>query len=88
MTDKLTATLQIAERIYALAQQQHDPALITGAYRAFAAALYYSGDFETSRQYAMRGLQIWRSGSVESPVKSSSRPPSNVWPMRPYPSGI
>jgi hypothetical protein len=74
MTDKLTATLQIAERIYALAQQQHDPALITGACRAFAAALYYSGDFETSRQYAMRGLQIWRSRSVESPVQELIAP--------------
>jgi hypothetical protein len=45
MTDKLTATLQIAERIYALAQEQHDSALMIGACRTFAATLYYSGDF-------------------------------------------
>jgi predicted ATPase len=74
MTDKLTATLQIATRIYSLAQEQHDPALITGACRAFAAALYYSGDFETSRQYAMRGLQIWRSRGIESPVQELIAP--------------
>ena len=74
MTAKLTATLQIAKRIYSLAQEQHDPALMTGACRAFAAALYYSGDFETARQYAMRGLQIWRSGSVQSPVQELIAP--------------
>jgi adenylate cyclase len=74
MTDKLTATLQIATRIYSLAQEQHDPSLITGACRAFAAALYYRGDFETSRQYAMRGLQIWRSRSEESPVQELIAP--------------
>jgi len=74
MTAKLTATLQIAKRIYSLAQEQHDPALMTGACRAFAAALYYSGDFETTRQYAMRGLQIWRSRNVESPVQELIAP--------------
>jgi serine/threonine protein kinase/predicted ATPase len=74
MTAKLTATLQIAKRIYSLAQKHRDPALMTGACRAFAAALYYSGDFETTRQYAMRGLQIWRSRSVESPVQELIAP--------------
>jgi predicted ATPase len=47
---------------------------MTGACRAFAAALYYSGDFETTRQYAMRGLQIWRSRSIESPVQELIAP--------------
>ena len=74
MTDKLTATLQIATRIYSLAEEQQDPALITGACRTFAAALYYSGDFETSQRYAMRGLRIWRSSSVESPVQELIAP--------------
>ena len=31
-----------------------------------AGTLYYLGDFESARQYAMRGVQIWRSGSVQS----------------------
>jgi serine/threonine protein kinase/predicted ATPase/DNA-directed RNA polymerase specialized sigma24 family protein len=74
MTAKLTATLQIAKRIYSVAQEQRDPSLITGACRAFAAALYYSGDFETTRQYATRGLQFWRSRSVESPVQELIAP--------------
>ncbi|MGA8657136.1 MAG: protein kinase [Chthoniobacterales bacterium] len=74
MTAKLTATLQISERIYSLAREQHDQALMTGACRAFAAALYYSGDFETARQYAMRGVQIWRSGGVQSSVQELIAP--------------
>jgi serine/threonine protein kinase/tetratricopeptide (TPR) repeat protein len=66
MTDKLTATMQIAKRLYSLAQEQNDAALMIGAYRALAATLFYLGDFETARQYATRGLQIWRSGNVQA----------------------
>ena len=69
MTDKLTATMQIAKRVYSLAQEQNDPALMIGAYRALAGTLYFLGDFEAARQYAMRGVQIWRSGGVQSPVE-------------------
>ena len=67
LTDKLSATMQIAERVYSLAQEQNDSALMIGAYRALAGTLYFLGDFETARQYAMRGVQIWRSGGVQSP---------------------
>jgi predicted ATPase len=65
-TDKLTATMQIAERIYSLAQEQNDSALIIGAYRALAVTLYFLADFETARQNALRGVQLWRSGGVQS----------------------
>jgi predicted ATPase len=65
-TDKLTATMQIAERIYSLAQEQNDSALIIGAYRALAVTLYFLADFETARQSALRGVQLWRSGGVQS----------------------
>ena len=65
-TDKLTATMQIAERIFSLAQEQNDAALMIGACRALASTLYFLGDFDSARQYAVRGVQIWRSGSVES----------------------
>ena len=58
--------MQIAERVYSLAQEQDDPTLMIGAYDALAATLYFLGDFESSRQYAMRGVQIWRSGGVQS----------------------
>ena len=65
-TDKLTATMQIAERVAALAQEQNDSAVMIGACRALACTFYFLGDFETARRYAMRGVQIWRSGSVHS----------------------
>ena len=74
VTDKLTATMQIAKRVYSLAQEQNDPALMMGAYRALAVTLYFLGDFETARQYAMRGVQIWRSGGVQSPVEEVDAP--------------
>ena len=45
MTDKLTATMQIAKRVYSLAQEQNDSALMIGAYNALAATLYYYGRF-------------------------------------------
>jgi hypothetical protein len=54
--------MQIARRVYSLAQEQNDSALMIGAYRVLAVTLYCLGDFETARQYAMRGIQIWRSG--------------------------
>jgi hypothetical protein len=66
MTDKVTATMQIAERVYSLAQEQDNPRLMIGACNALAATFYFSGEFESVRQYAGRGLQIWRSGSVQS----------------------
>src|SRR4029077_10106108 len=55
VTERLTATMQIAKRVYSLAQSQNDPALIIGAYSALAATLCYLGDFETARQSAMDG---------------------------------
>ena len=36
MTDKLTATMQIAKRIYSLAQEQNEPARLIGAYTVMA----------------------------------------------------
>jgi hypothetical protein len=76
-TDKLTATLQIAERVYSLAQEQNDARLMLGAYRTLASTLYFLGDFETSQQYAMRGLEIWCSGGVQSQVEEVSAPAVN-----------
>jgi adenylate cyclase len=66
ITDTVTATLQIAKRVYSLAQEQNDARLMMGAYRVLAGTLFYLGDFESARQYAMRAVQIWRSGSVQS----------------------
>jgi predicted ATPase len=74
VTDKLSATMRIARRVYSLAQDQNDPALMVGGYRALAVTLYYLGDFESARQYAMRGIQIWRWEGVQSPVEEVTAP--------------
>jgi tetratricopeptide (TPR) repeat protein len=66
MTYKPNAALQIAERVHSLAEKQDDPTLMIGAYNLLSATLYYLGDIVTAHQYVMRGLQIWRSGRVQS----------------------
>jgi predicted ATPase len=73
-TEKMSAALQIAERVHSLAQEQNEAALMIGAYRALACTIHYLGDFETARQYAMRGVQLWRSSSVQSPVEELHSP--------------
>jgi tetratricopeptide (TPR) repeat protein len=75
VTDKVPATMQIAKRLYSLAQEQNDSALLVKAYMALAATLYFLGDFESARQNALRGVQIWRSGGVKSPVQEVDAPP-------------
>jgi serine/threonine protein kinase/predicted ATPase len=65
-TDKVSTAMQIAERVYSLAQEQNDPRQMIWAYNALAGTLYFLGDFEASGQNAMRGLLIWRSGNVQS----------------------
>ena len=74
LNDKLSATLQIAKRVYSLAQQQNDAALMVGSYRALANTLYYLGDFTAARQYAIRGVEIWRSGGAQSPPEEVHTP--------------
>ena len=39
-----------------------------------AGTLYWSGDFESARQNAMCGVQIWRSGGVQPRVQDVSSP--------------
>jgi tetratricopeptide (TPR) repeat protein len=68
-TEKLTAAMRIAERVCALAEEQNNPALKVGAYHIRTATLYTLGDFQVARQYARSGIQIWRSGAVQSPVE-------------------
>jgi predicted ATPase len=65
-TDKLTATMQIAERVYSLAQEQNDASIIVGACRALAGTLFFLGDFESARRYATEGIRVWRSENVQS----------------------
>ena len=87
-TDKMSAAMQIAERLYSLAQQQNDPGLKLGAYRPLSCTLHYLGDFEASRQYAIRGLQVWRSGNVHSYAEDLFAPIVGCLCYGGYPSGI
>jgi predicted ATPase len=66
VTDKLSAAMQVAERAHSLAQKQDDPTQMIWACNALAATLYFSGDFESARQYAMRAVDIWHSGGGQS----------------------
>jgi serine/threonine protein kinase/predicted ATPase len=71
---KLSAALQIAKRVYALAQERNDAELMVGAYRGLAVTLYFLGDFETARQSAIRAIEIWRSASVLSHAQDLGAP--------------
>jgi tetratricopeptide (TPR) repeat protein len=75
ITDKLSAARQIAERVHALAQEQNDAGLMLAAYQVFAAIFHFLGEFDSSRKYARHGVQIWRSGSVQSPVAEEIQAP-------------
>ena len=75
MTDKLSAAMQIAERVHALAQERNDAGLMLAAYQVFAAIFYFLGEFDSSRKYARHGVQIWRSGSVQFPVAEEIQAP-------------
>jgi hypothetical protein len=75
MKDKLSTVMQIAKRVHALAQEQNDARLMLAAYQVFAAIFYFLGEFDSSRKYARHGVQIWRSGSVQSPVAEEIQAP-------------
>jgi hypothetical protein len=49
-TDKLTTSLQIANRVYSLAEEQNEPSLMIGACSALAITHYCLGNFETGAQ--------------------------------------
>jgi Protein kinase domain/NACHT domain len=73
-TGKVGPALKIAQRVYSLAQEHNEPALMIGACCASALAHYFSGNFEISGQYTIRGVQIWRSRGVQSPVEEVDAP--------------
>src|SRR6202008_393539 len=69
------AAMEIAERVHALAQEQNDAGLMLAGSQVFAAIFYFLGEFDSSRKYARHGVQIWRSGSVQSPVAEEIQAP-------------
>jgi len=74
MTDKLTATLQVAERIYSMAEKQSEAALLLGAHSALTCTLYFLGDFQGALKNAIRGINIWRSEGIQSQVEELAAP--------------
>jgi hypothetical protein len=92
LTGTLTTTLQVAQRVYSLAREQTDSALMIGAYHALAGTLYFIGDFKTARRFAERGVQLWRAGGAESHAEEVLAPTVVclwfVYAMRPFQIGI
>jgi len=74
MTDKMSAAMQIAERVYTLTHQQNDATLTIGACRALSRTLLLLGDFEGVLRYTKCGIQIWRSGGVQSYAEDPDTP--------------
>jgi serine/threonine protein kinase/predicted ATPase len=74
MADKLSAAMHVAERVYSLAREQNDPALVVSAYRALSCTSLFLGDFERARQYATRALEIWRAGGVQFSIEEVTAP--------------
>jgi serine/threonine protein kinase/tetratricopeptide (TPR) repeat protein len=72
--EKLTEAMQIAKGVYLMAQQQKNPALLTGAYNALACTAYCQGNFEVALQYSTRGAQSWGSGGTVSPLEEVDSP--------------
>jgi tetratricopeptide (TPR) repeat protein len=65
VTEKLSVALGFAQRVHSLAMEENNSAIMIGACQALVSTLYNLGEFEPARQYAMRGVQIWRSGGVQ-----------------------
>jgi predicted ATPase len=61
--------MQVAKRLYSVAKEQNDSAQMIAAYRALAATHHFLGDFASARKYAIRGIEILRTRSVESHVE-------------------
>jgi hypothetical protein len=73
-TDKMTVAMEIAKRVYSLADGLHDSALMVGAHRTLATTLFYTGDFQLGLQHARHGVQIWRAGGTPSLVEEVHAP--------------
>ena len=74
IADKLSAATQVAERVHSLAEEQKNPAMMIGACQALVSTFYYLGRFPNARQYATRGVEIWRSGSAQYNVEDLDAP--------------
>jgi serine/threonine protein kinase/tetratricopeptide (TPR) repeat protein len=60
VADKLSAAMQIAKRLYAVAEQQDDSTLTIWAHNALAATHFFLGNFESAREHAISGVRTWQ----------------------------
>jgi serine/threonine protein kinase/predicted ATPase len=74
-SDKMSAAMQIAKRLHALAREQNDAGLMLAAHQVFAAIYYFWGKFGSARKEARLGIRLWRSGRVRSPVAEEIQSP-------------
>jgi predicted ATPase len=74
MTANLTATMQIAKRLYDLAKEQDNPAFMVGACDSLASTQYFRGEFESAHETAVLGLQVWRFGRVQDHIEEVMAP--------------
>ena len=86
MTDKLTATMQIAKRVYSLAQKQNDPALMLGGHRALAVHALLFGRFRS--RATICDPWLFRSGARETFSLMSEEPHTPVVTCLGYLSAI
>ena len=63
VSDKLSAAMQVAERVYSLAQERDDPTLKIWGYNTLAATLYWSGDL---RPLVNSRCMVFKSGAREA----------------------
>jgi len=74
LTAKLSATMQVAQRAYSLAQARNEPALTLGAFRMLAVTHFFAGEFAAAQRCARSGVQLWRAGGVEPRFEEVNSP--------------
>jgi serine/threonine protein kinase/tetratricopeptide (TPR) repeat protein len=75
VTVKLSATLQVAQRIHTLALKLGEPSFLMGAFHALAITRFYLGHFESALSAARNGVELWRSGRSATSVEDAHPPP-------------
>jgi predicted ATPase len=74
VTAPLAVTLSKAEEILNLARQQHDAAMLIGAYRSLSDVTYFMGNFRLAKSFAEQGVALWDSSAMASSVEEVSAP--------------
>jgi hypothetical protein len=71
---KLREAMQIATRMYSLAQQHNDFSLLMKVHMALAVTHYFLGDFTHARQEAASGVRLWHSAVEKFQLEELDEP--------------